>query len=147
MLRNRSDAQLVGLARQAVDDSLRILRLREHTLVGLRHQLHAMPFEPLVRIAIIELLEQPLHQSVTAWIHLFQVGYVGKTIRQIASSAARNPHFCQHAARLFKNNHFGVAVGLSGCYGSKETRCAAAYDGNMAGGVHENIVLMSLRRY
>ena len=131
MLRYRSDTQLVGFARQAVDDSLRILRLREHTLVGLRHQLHAMPFEPLVRIAIIELLEQPLHQSVTAWIHLFQVGYVGKTIRQVAASTSRYPHFRQHTACLFINNHVGVAIGTFGCYGSKEPRCAATDHGNM----------------
>ena len=147
MLCYRADAQLVGLARQAVDDSLRCLRPGEHTVVGLRHQWHPMPFEPFVRIAVVELPEQPFHEAVTARIHLFQVGNAGKAVRQVASSAARNAHFCQHAARLFKNNHFGVAVGLPGCYGSKETRCAAAYDGNMAGGVHENIVLMSLRRY
>ena len=75
-----------GFCEEEVDDGVGILRGREHAIVILCHQSHAMTLEPLVGIAIVESLEESFQQSMATRVHLREIAHRGEAVGAVAAS-------------------------------------------------------------
>ena len=113
--------QSLGGIHQAVDDAVRILRLRKHALVFLRNQWHAVLLKPVEGMLVVESLEESLHQFMSARVRLFQVGNFLKGIGKIASSSSRDFHLGENLRILLENRDVGVREVALGLYRRKES--------------------------
>ena len=113
---------------ETVDDRLRILRLGEHTVVFLDGQSYAMPFEPLVGIALTEPFHEALHQPVTTGIHLFQVTYILEGIRAVAPSAPGYCHLAQHLTAALEDGDVHLRHHLLQADGQEESCRTPSYN-------------------
>ena len=123
-------AQSCGKSHEAVDDAVRVLRLRKHALVLLRGKSHTLAFKPFVGAAMVKPLEQPLHQFVSARISMLHVAYLSKRIGKVAASAARDFHLGEHLGRLLEDCDVGRRA-VAFCFDcSKVARRSATNNSN-----------------
>ena len=114
-------AQSLGGIHQTVDDAVRILRLRKHTLVFLCNQWHAVLLKPVEGMLVVESFEESLHQFMSARVRLFQVGNLVKGIGKIASSSSRDFHLGENLRILLEYVNVGVREVALGLYRRKES--------------------------
>ena len=69
------DLFMLHQRQEDIDNLHRILRNREHALVGLGHQTHAGVLEPAAYVNVAEFLQQAFHESVTARIYLLHAAH------------------------------------------------------------------------
>ena len=107
---------------------MRILSLREDTLVALCHQGNPMLFKPLVCILRTEDSEQPLHQPVTTRIDCRKVRHLTKRVGTVAASATAHSHLRQHMLTTLENGYLHLGHHLLQVNGQKETSSATTYN-------------------
>lgn len=111
---------------EAVDDGMRVLSLRKHALVILRHQRHAMTFKPTVGILVVKPMKQTFHQPMSTRINLRQVADLGKRIGTVTAPAATDLHFRQHPLAPLKDGYVHLWHHLLQVDSQKESCCSAA---------------------
>ena len=67
-----------GKPRESAGDGVRILNLWEDAVILLCREGYAVVFKPPEGIVMVEHVEQPFHEPVSAWIDLLQVCHPGK---------------------------------------------------------------------
>ena len=130
---------------QAVDDGMRVLCLRKHTLVVLSDQRHPMLFKPVVGILMVEGMEQSFQQAVPSRIHLLQVVHQAKRVGTVATAPTRQFHLGQHMLAALEDGNPHLRHPLLQVDGQKESCRPAAYDGCPHRLVHD--VTMFLQNY
>ena len=102
-------------------------------MVRLYNEFDTVVFKPLIGVFVIELFEQPFHQSGPSWIDSIRTLHVGKGVGYIATPATGNGNFGQRTALAFVNSDFGVGKILFKLYGGETSGCACSNDGYVHG--------------
>ena len=120
-----------GFAEEAVDDGMGILRSREHALVVLCRQADTMTLKPLVGIAMVELFEKALQQTVATRIDLRQVANVGKGIGTVTMAPARDLNLGQHTLAALQDGDIHLGHHLLQVDGQEEACRTTANDSRL----------------
>ena len=124
-------SQFLGGGDEAVDDDVRVLRLRKDALVILYHQGHTVLLEPLIGMVIVETLEEALHQLVSAGVGLLQVGNFVEGVGEIAPSSSGDFHLGEHLLLFLEDGDVGVWQLALGGNGGEESCRATTDDSDM----------------
>ena len=80
------DAITTGFGKEKVDDSVRILRDGENTLIVLCNQGNAMTLKPSIGVVIVKAFEESFHQTMPSRIDLREVAYRGEGVGAVTPS-------------------------------------------------------------
>ena len=82
-------------------------------------------------MAVIEALEEALHEFMTTRIRLLEVGNLIEGIGKVASSTSCDFHLGKYLRVLLEDGDVGVRLLLLGSNGCKESCCTPTNDGNV----------------
>ena len=100
----------------------------EYAVVILCHKAHAPVLEPRVGIAVVEGLEEPLHQAMSTGIDLREVAHGGKGVGAVATTAAGDLHFGQHLPGLLEDGDLHLRTEFFQIDGEEESRGSSTDD-------------------
>ena len=125
----RLDRNMVAACQrqETVDDGMRVLCFWKHALIVLRHQRYSVLLKPTVGILVAEHVEQPLHQPVSSWIDLREVGHQAKGVGAVATSSPTHLYLRQHALAALEDRYLHLGHHLLQVDGEKKTCGTAAY--------------------
>ena len=100
-------------------------------MVILHNQTHAVALKPFVSIAVVEDLEEPLHQSVAARINGGEVADIVEGVGTVAASTTGNLDLAEDVVAAFEDGHLHLRTAFLEVDGEKESCCAASNDGGL----------------